>query len=252
MTGHKTSRVAMLFLLVAAGLVPTLEGCIKLEPARLRTEMAQEPVPPMVLQPGDVIDVKFFYMPEIDESQKIRPDGKMALQLIGEVDAAGKTSEELRRELVERYSVRLKRPEIAVLVRRADISKVYVSGEVKKPGVVEMPGKLTVMDAIMEVGGFKMESAELSTVVIIRNRDGKHYGCLYDAKEVVSGKVAEPFYLQPLDIVYVPRTKVVQVNQFIDQYINKMVPQVDFFFSYPFGPGKAGRIGVDTSQGGKF
>lgn len=251
MKDHRTSRVAILFLLVA-GMVLASGGCLRLEPAKLGTTMAREPVPPMVLQPGDVIDVKFFYMPEIDESQKIRPDGKIALQLIGEVVAAGKTSEELRRELVERYSSRLKRPEITLLVRRADISKVYVSGEVKKPGVVEMPGRLTVMDAIMEVGGFKMETAELSTVVIIRNRDGKHYGSLYDAEEVVAGKLSEPFYLQPMDIVYVPRTKVVQVNQLIDQYINKMVPQIDVFFSYPFGPAKAGRIGVDTSQGGKF
>jgi polysaccharide biosynthesis/export protein len=252
MKHYQVRKKVLRSLLVTGILVSVLGGCMKLEPAKLRTEMAVEPVPAMTLAAGDVIDVKFFYMPELDESQKVRPDGRIALQLIGEVNVLGKTSEDLRGELVGLYSARLKHPEISVFVRRLDNSKVYVGGEVKKPGSVEMSGKLTVMDAVMEVGGFKPESAELSTIVIIRNRNGKHYGCLFDAEEVLAGKMAEPFYLQPRDIVYVPRTKIVQANQFIEQYINKMVPQVDVFFTYPFGPGKLGRVGVDTSQGGGF
>lgn len=233
-----------LSLLVGGAILPLLAGCLNLKPAKSRWAMATQPDPPMRLAAGDVIDVKFFYMPELDESQKVRPDGTIALQLIGEVNVLGKTSEELCQELKTLYSARLKWPEITVLVRRLENSKVYVGGEVKKPGTVEMPGKMTVMEAIMEVGGFKPESAELCTVVIIRNRDGKHSGCLYNAKDVIAGKAVEPFYLQPLDIVYVPRTKIVQVNQFIDQYINKMVPQTDLWFELPIG--NRGGWGFDT------
>ncbi|MFZ2089648.1 MAG: polysaccharide biosynthesis/export family protein, partial [Desulfobaccales bacterium] len=155
----------------------------------------------------------------------VRPDGKMALQLIGEVQAQGKTSEELQRELARRFSAHLINPQIAVFVRRVQESKYWVAGEVKRPGPYQMLGRATVVEAIMDAGGGTRPTADLKNVLVVRQRDGRHYGCLVNVKEILQGKEGSSFNLQARDIVYVPSTSVTKINDWIDQYVNKVVPQ---------------------------
>ena len=135
---------------LAAFLVVMSIGCSQMSPARTVADMALEPRAPLTLGAGDVIDVKHFYVPELDESQIVRPDGYMALPLIGEVKVEGKTPTQLQKELVMRYEPHLKKPQLTVLVRRVYDSRVWVTGEVKRPGAVQMPGRLTVLEAITE------------------------------------------------------------------------------------------------------
>jgi protein involved in polysaccharide export with SLBB domain len=208
------------------------------------TETKRAPVAKVTLGPGDVIDVKFFYNPELNESQTVRPDGKISLQLVGEVLVHGKTPAELRQELMTLYRPELKRTEIAVIVRSFYDRRVFVGGEVKAPGLIPMPGPLTALEAIMQAGGFDPRTARISNVIIIRDKDGKRYGGTLDFGKTLNGKEIQPFYLEPNDIVYVPRTAIVKVNQWIDQYINKIVPRTGLVLSYPMG---AGTIAMDTS-----
>jgi polysaccharide export outer membrane protein len=249
MLSGKISKKAFLFLLALFSLGSCLAGCTTMEPARTTADMAKEPVPPMLLAAGDVIDVKFFYVPELDESQIVRPDGKMTLQLVGDVQAQGKTPEALHRELLKRYAVHLKNPNITIMVRRLNDSRVWVGGEVKRPGPVQMPGRMTVLEAVMDVGGGFRPMADLKNVLVVRQRDGKSYGCLINLKEVLQGKEREVFLLQPRDVVYVPPTRITQVDDWVDQYINKLVPQAKGLFLYPVGPGGAGQVGIDTTTG---
>jgi len=108
-----------------------------------------------------------------------------------------------------------------------------------------MPSRLTALEAIMQAGGFDPRTAKHDSVVIIRHRDGKRYGCSLDLTGALKGEEGKPFYLEPHDIVYVPRTKIAQVNQWIDQYITKLIPRTGFNISYPIG---LGTIGMDTSN----
>jgi len=203
-----------------------------------------EPVDRVSLGPGDVIDIKFFYNPELNESQTVRPDGKISLQLVGEVFVYGKTPAELRQELMIMYRPELKRTEIAVIVRSLYDRRIFVGGEVKAPGLIPMPGRLTALEAIMQAGGFDPRTASVSNVIIIRDKNGKRYGGTLDFTKTLNGTDILPFYLEPNDIVYVPRTTIVKVNQWIDQYINKIVPRTGLTVSYPMG---AGTIALDTS-----
>jgi polysaccharide export outer membrane protein len=200
--------------------------------------------PKVALGPGDGIDFKFFYNPELNDTQTVRPDGKVVLQLVGEVTAQGKTPAELRDDLKRLYAPQLKNPEIAVIVRTLVDRRVYVGGEVKKPGLIPLPGRLTALEAIMEAGGFDPRTACPSSVVLIRHKDGKRYGGVINFNEALDGKEGKPVYLEPNDIVYVPRTTIAKVNQWIDQYINKIVPRTGLSLLYPLG---AGAIGLDTS-----
>jgi len=236
------------FLLVMAGvlLVVTLIGCQSTPLAVSAIELEPEPAPKVTLAPGDVIDIKFFYTPELNHTQAVRPDGKITLQLIGEVEAEGKTPSELRAELLELYLPHLKKPEVAVIVRSLRNRRVYVGGEVNTPGLIDMPGRLTALEAIMEAGGFNMLTAEVRNVVIIRHKDGRRYGGALDLEEALEGKEVKPFFLEPYDIVYVPQTTIAKVNQWIDQHINKLVPQTGLVYTVPVG---TGTVTIDTSGG---
>jgi len=198
---------------------------------------ATKEVPPslVALTPGDVVEVKFFYTPDLDESQTVRPDGKIALQLIGEVEVEGKTPAELRDELLGLYAAHLKAPEIAVVVRSFHDRCVFVGGQVIAPGIVEMPGRMTLLEAIMRAGGFDLREAEVRNVVVIRHRNGQRYGYAMNLNPTLKGNEAQPFYLAPKDIVYVPRTKIAKLNQWIDQHINRIIPDTGVIFTTTHG-----------------
>lgn len=240
------SKMREYLVMVAVPFLITLSvGCQGVQPALKPSEMQSEPTPKLTLAPGDIIDFKFFYNPELNDTQTVRPDGKIVLQLVGEVMVQGKMPAELRDELVKLYTPELKKPEVAVIVRSLYERKVYVGGEVKAPGLIQIPGRLTALEAIMQAGGFDRRTAKLSNVVIIRHKNGKRYGCALDFKNVIKGaEEVQPFLLEPGDIVYVPRTTIVQLNQWIDQYINRMIPRTGFTYSY-FGANHV--LGMDTS-----
>ena len=183
-----------------------------------------EYTPKVTFAAGDVLDIKFFYTPELNETQTIRPDGKINLQLVGEIDVRGKTPSELREHLVKLYTPHLKNPEITVIARSFYSNRIYVGGEVNAPGFIAMPGRLTVLESIMQAGGFNLRTAKIKNVVIIRHKDDQRYGYKLDLKKSLSGEKIKPFILEPYDIVFVPRTKIANVNQWIDNYIDRMIP----------------------------
>ncbi len=235
-------------IIIAPGFLWVSAGCSPMKPAKTVVEMAQEPRQALTLGAGDVIDVKHFYVPELDESQIVRPDGYMTLPLIGEVKVEGKSPAQLQKELVKKYEPHLVEPHLTVMVRRVYDSRIWVTGEVKRPGTVQMPGRLTVLAAITEVGGGTRPTADLRQVLVVRQKDGRHYGCLVNVKDILAGKAGAQFFLQPRDVVYVPPTSITRANDWIDQYINKMVPQSRSVFLYPIGPENAGVVGVDTTN----
>ncbi len=183
------------------------------------------------LSAGDVVEISFYYTPELNVVQTIRPDGKIALKLIGEVSAKGRTPGELRAELLESYAKILKQPDITVITRSFYERRVYVGGFVMAPGVFDMPGPMTLLEAIIQAGGMNPTQAEVRNVVVIRHEGDRRYGYAVDLEHALQGSESQPFYLRPKDIVYVPQTKIAKVDQWVDQHINQLVPQVGFTFS---------------------
>jgi protein involved in polysaccharide export with SLBB domain len=222
-------------------------GCHGLQPASVaETNAGIEPGPVVRLAPGDVVDIKFFSVPELNESQAVRPDGKIALQLVGEVHAMGKTPAELREELMKIYVPHLKAPDVTVIVRQFLSRRIYVGGEVREPGSFDMPGQLSALEAIMQAGGFT-NMARLGNVVIIRHKDGQRFGASLDFRDALAGDVTAQFLLEPLDIVFVPRTRISKVTQWIDQHINQLLPMFGVVYSFPVGRGGA-TVTIDTTR----
>lgn len=180
------------------------------------------------LTSGDVIDVKFFYTPNLNETLTIRPDGKISLQLVDDIQAAGLTPSELDDILTSRYSSELLQPEIVVIVKTFSGHKVYVGGEVKNPNVIQLTGGLSVLQAIFNAGGYT-DNAKLKNVIIIRKGDEEtpvKY-LTVDLKSVLSkGKGEDDILLKPFDVVFVPKTTIAKVDLFVSQYFNQAIPAV--------------------------
>jgi polysaccharide export outer membrane protein len=200
--------------------------------------------PELRLAPGDEIEVKFRFWPELDDRQAIRPDGKITLQEVDDVQASGLTPMELDEHLTKLYEGKLKEPVISVVVRSLAAQRVYVGGEVAEPGEVPLVGRLTALEAIMVAGGFDRTTAKPSSVVIVRHVDGKRYAAKLDLSKGLDldGK-GEPFYLAPQDIVFVPATNIDKVNLWVDKYINQLIPS-GLTYSHPVG--NTGSIGYTS------
>jgi protein involved in polysaccharide export with SLBB domain len=179
------------------------------------------------IQPEDQLDIKFFFNSELNEEKiLVRPDGRISLQLVGDVMAAGRTPAELSATLRKLYDAELKRPEVAVILRSVAQHWVYVDGEVEKPAEVELRGRLSALQAIASVGGLK-ESGQLEEVLVMRRgQDGRPIVFSINLKEVLDGEDAknQDVTLAPYDIVYVPRSTIGDVNRFVHLYIRKNIP----------------------------
>ena len=155
------------------------------------------------LSVGDQIKISFPGTPNLDTQQTIRRDGRINLTIIGEVKAADKTPAQLEKELVEAYSSQLTSKEIKVTVVSSSFS-AFVTGAVMKPGKITSERVLTLLDAIMEAGGFDNARANMKAVRVIRQEEGQMKNYLVNMKAVLEGGKTEPFYLKPHDVVYVP------------------------------------------------
>jgi protein involved in polysaccharide export with SLBB domain len=181
---------------------------------------------------GDQLDIKFFYNPELNEQVIVRPDGRISLQLIPEIVANGMTPAALTRQLTEFYSKDLKQPQVTVIVRGFGSQRVYVDGEVGKPGMVPILGLMTALQAIAEAGGMKETARDYQVLIIRRGALNKPMAFSLDLKKAREGKdLSQDIALAPFDIVYVPRSRIANVKVWVDQYIRKNIP-IPFSIQY--------------------
>lgn len=189
-----------------------------------------------LLQPGDVVDVKFYYNNELNEQLIIPPDGNVALQLIGELQAQGLSTRQLSQLIRERYAPVLRKPEATVILRKYAQPRIFVAGEVLAPGAHQLEsGSLSAFQAIVQSGGFK-HSAERRNVIVLRNSgSGQPVFIKLDMQAHLEQTAIADLPLRPYDIVFVPQRQVAEVAEFFDEYINKILPiykNLGFYFTY--------------------
>jgi polysaccharide biosynthesis/export protein len=158
----------------------------------------------LILASGDVVKLTFSATPELNQSQKIRVDGKLSLPLVGEVDAAGKTVGQLQGELVQLYKSQLKTPEVTVSLE-GSLTTVTVSGAVLKPSKFAFERPTTIFQAIMEAGG-PTPYGNLGHVRLVRTVNGVTKSQLFDLHRMLRGEEAKPFYVRDGDVIFVPQS----------------------------------------------
>jgi polysaccharide export outer membrane protein len=177
---------------------------------------------------GDVLEINFFKATQMSTTRTVGPDGEIFLPLVGRVAVMGRTVDDVTAELNARYSEEMVNPQITVSVSQYSGMKVYVGGEVNFPAMREYRGGLTLVQAIMDAGGFKNTGRQKEVVLIRRSQDGKPLGTVVDCKSILRGyQLDRDVELAPYDIVYVPRKHIADVNMFVEQYINANIPRLE-------------------------
>ena len=158
----------------------------------------------VILASGDVVKLTFSAAPELNQSQKVRADGKLSLPLVGEVDAAGKTVGQLQGELIQLYKSQLKTPEVTVSLETS-LTTVVVSGAVNHPSKIAFERPTTVFQAIMEAGG-PSAFGTLKHVRLVRTVNGVQKSQVMNVQETLVSQGTKPFYVRDGDVIYVPQT----------------------------------------------
>ena len=172
-----------------------------------------EDEPEYLLYPGDQIDVRTPTAPELNQSLTVGPDGRIAMPLIGQVMAADRSLYELEGDLIAAYTPILRRPEVEVVLRQAGPLKVWVDGEVRNPGVYDMPGDIDAYQAVILAGGFLPSGRRNEVGLIRRGPGGRRMMRSID----LSRDDMEHVALRRMDVVYVPRTTLAEVAVFFSQ-----------------------------------
>ncbi len=155
------------------------------------------------LREGDVIKVTFPGTPTLNTTQQVRRDGNISLPLAGDVKAAGLAPDTLEKEILAAYGDQLLSQEVTVSLESAAIP-VYVTGMVMRPGKVMLDRPTTVLEAIMECGGFEYSRANLKRVRVMRREDDRMRTFIINLRPTLEGDADAPFYVRPADMVYVP------------------------------------------------
>ncbi len=150
----------------------------------------------------DVVDVAVWRDPDLSRVVPVRPDGFISLPMAGEVHAAGKTPKQLEEEIRKALAPFVQEPRVTVIVREVNAPRVYVTGEVSRPGMYPMRGHVSVLQAIALAGGFS-DFADKRKIMIIR-RDGKGVPVNYTELVETKDDARVSVWLQPGDTVVVP------------------------------------------------
>jgi polysaccharide export outer membrane protein len=153
------------------------------------------------LGPEDVISVFVWKQPDLSTTVVIRPDRKISLPLLGEIEAAGKTASQLQAEIAVQLKQFVVDPRVNVIVKEINSPVISVLGQVRKPDRYHIRQRVTALEAIAMAGGFT-DFARRDKVTIIRNSGAEKVRIQVDLKKVVNGH-GEVYYLEPLDTLYV-------------------------------------------------
>ena len=159
-----------------------------------------------VLGVGDVVEVRVFGEAELTGTHQISEQGTIRLPLVGPILAAGLSPDELSAAIAGAYNGQyLKRAEVSLFIKERNSQKVFVLGQVGKPGPVPIAGRrITVIEAIAQAGGTS-KLADAGRVVLTREKDGKQIRVTVDVGAIGKG-LAPDVEMQPGDILFVPET----------------------------------------------
>jgi polysaccharide biosynthesis/export protein len=176
-----------------------MPGSVPSIPARSATEDE------LVIGPDDVLAINVWKEPEVSQTVAVRPDGKISLPLVGDVEASGLTPKQLQATITLQLGNYLSRPEVTVIVHEVKSRRVVVAGEIAKPGTYVLQTPMTVLDAIAGAGG-PLEYAKVKSIYVLRmGPDGRPIRLHFNYKEVIKGRnLAQNIRLQPHDTIVVP------------------------------------------------
>ncbi|MDP3939978.1 MAG: polysaccharide biosynthesis/export family protein [Deltaproteobacteria bacterium] len=172
----------------------------------------EDAIPPSVMAvadeyrvgPSDVLSVSVWKQPDLTLGlTPIRPDGKISLPLLGDIDVEGLTALEINEVITERLKEFVSDPEVTVAVVQVNYPVVFLIGEINRPGPIPIRQNTTMLQVISMAGGFT-PFADKDDVHIIRREGDMEYRIRFDYDEALKGKATKPtLYVKPGDVIVV-------------------------------------------------
>ena len=166
---------------------------------------ASAPLPAdYVIGPEDVLAIVVWREKDLSSEVVVRPDGKISLPLVNDVQAAGLTPEQLRLQLTDAAGKLIEDPSVTVVVKAVNSRKVFVTGQVNKPGVYQLAAPTNILQLLASAGGL-LEYADAKNIRVMRTESGKSVSFKFNYNDVAKGKnLRQNIDLKPGDTVIVP------------------------------------------------
>lgn len=173
-------------------------------PAPRTNPVAATTDPSYIIGPQDVLDITVWKEPDVSRTVPVRPDGKISLPLLHDVQAAGLTPMQLNSSITEKLAKFVKDPQVTVIVSQILSQRVYILGEVNHAGAIPLLPGMTVLQALSNAGGFS-EFANLKGIYLTRIENGTEVKYPFNYKKVIRGQnTSQNIVLKPGDTIIVP------------------------------------------------
>ena len=200
------------------------------EPARFQAWTAEAPA--YRVFPGDTVEVTVHSAGELSGTYAVGPDGRINLPLAGGVMVAERSAPEAARIVASQYASVLRDPIVEVRASAFGSQRILVGGEVGAPGIYDMPSaRIGVLEAVMLAGGPTIRANRRSVVVLRRAADGGVMLREVNLARALTGGASDSVPLGRHDIVFVPRSGIAEVNDFVELYVRGIIP-IDNAFAY--------------------
>ena len=217
----------LLFLLVSALAVA---GCATQEKNPAENSSAtviSEEVPPVVIQefelgPGDIIEINVWRNDDLYRSIQIGPTGAITYPLVGTMDVGGLSVTELRDHIATGLSEYLVDPQVGISIVSYQSNKVFVLGEINRPGVFQSPTQISALEAIAMAGGFTLDAETKTTLLVRGNIDNPELITLNLSDALKKADVSQNVALMPGDVLYVPASAFASAERFFRR-INSII-----------------------------
>jgi polysaccharide biosynthesis/export protein len=172
--------------------------------------------PPYRLRKSDVIDIRFNFASEFDQTLSVQPDGFITLRGLDELYAEGLTVAQLRDAIREAYTTTLHDPEVTIALKEFEKPYFIATGSVAHPGKYELRGDATVTEGVALAGGFTEQAKHSEVVLFRRISDERTEARILNIKQMLnSHNLAEDFHLRAGDLLYVPQNKISKIRRYL-------------------------------------
>ena len=160
--------------------------------------------PNYVIGSQDMLDISVWREPDFSRTVPVRPDGKISLPLLNDMQAAGLTPSQRAAELTQSLNKFVTNPQVTIIVTQINSQRFYVLGEAARPGAYTLIPEMTILQALSNAGGFT-PYANSKKIYLLREENGKQQKLLFNYKDVISGKRTEQnIVLKSGDTIVVP------------------------------------------------
>jgi len=168
------------------------------------------------LRKSDIVEIKFTFSPEFDQTATVLPDGFVALKTVGDLFAEGLTVAELKDVVSQAYAPTLRDPEVSIILKDFERPFFVAGGQVGHPGKYELRSPITVAQAVAVAGGFTEQSRHSQVVVFRTVTTGVVEAHVLNVKAMLASRnLEEDFELKPGDMLFVPQNRISKIRKFL-------------------------------------